>query len=47
MKLLTDIGVSAVHIGLQTVYEDVAEGKFRFGTENVNVPILVLYVKAI
>ena len=50
MKLLTDIGVSAVHIGMQTVFEDVAKGRFRFGTDSICVIMVVhtyMYVKAV
>lgn len=34
MKLLADASVSAVHVGGQTSFEDVVEGRFKFGMEN-------------
>lgn len=43
MKVLTDVGVSAVHVGTQTVFEDVAAGKFRFGMLKGTAVFSVIY----
>ena len=35
MKLLTDVGVSAIHVGVQTLFDNVAGGHFQFGMKVV------------
>lgn len=35
MKSLTDVGVSAVHVGVPTSFDNVAGGHFQFGMKVV------------
>ena len=37
MKSLTDVGVSAVHVGVQTLFDNVAGGHFQFGMKALHL----------